>query len=424
MSTFQTKIRGHQPPKKFADSAKAARAANTRSGGGGPVEGKYERLILTEKPIWLRLSPEQSYAQQLYDKNLKKVIETGLADAEGNVEWPARPWFEYKSHFVVVTERPHTCSSGPFRDAACRGCANRSYFYDMQRSQEKKTQVRDEKARKHPPVQESVRYAMGVTCLEKIFEMDVLDKKGKPRTNKAGEPITNFVPAPNTGWNPQKIRETDGVFGHNFHWPFGPVHLGNLSSIDTTLWNSCASCANALMATQFGCPNCEGIMYEDETGITGTDLRTMRETVLKCPHCAFEGCGQPVLLCTGCDNAVEGSILAFDLRLRLDYPDPTDDKKSTVVLEEFRLPDYEKLFPKDAERIFEMLYSPLDVVKIFAPEDIGSQAYAYPEDLKKIDPSYHVEASKKRKDSAPYGSGDGGEEGGDPDKMSFGNNNG
>lgn len=423
MSTFQTKIRGHVPPKKFADSAKAARAANTSNRSGGPVEGKYERLILTEKPIWLRLSPEQSYSQLLYNKELKKVIETGLVGEDGEIEWPARPWFEYKTHFVVVTDRPHTCSSGPYRDQPCRGCANRSYFYDMQRSQEKKTQVRDDNARKHPPVQESVRYAMGVTVLEKIFELDVLDKKGKPRTNKAGEAITNFTPAPNTGWSPQKIKETAGEFGHNYHWSFGPVHLGNLSSIDTTLWNSCASCASALMATQFACPNpeCQQVMYEDETGITGTDLRTMRETVLKCPHCAYEGFGTPVLLCTGCENPAEGSILAFDLRLRLDYPDPTDPKKSTVVLEEFRLPNYEKLFPKDAEHIFEMLYAPLDVVKIFGPEDIQSQSYAYPEDLKKIDPSYHIEASKKRKEAAPYSGDEGGEEGGDPDKMSFGN---
>lgn len=419
MNTFAPRTRGHIPQKKFADQAKAARAANT-SQRGQRVEGKFDRLILTTKPIWVRFSPEQLYEQMLYNKEEKKVIQTGTE------EWPARPWYEYKTHFVVATERPHTCSSGPYRGEPCRGCSIRANFFEQQRQQradiKEKTGI-DSKEKKEPPVQESVRYGMAVTCLEKIFEMPVIGKGGKVRTNKDGKELINFVPAPNSGFDPKKIKETSGELGHNFHWSFGPVHLGNLSSIDQTLWNSCASCASALMATQFSCAECGGIAYEDETGITGTDLRSLRETVLKCPHCAHEGFGIPVLLCTGCENPVEGSILAFDLRLRLDYPDPTDKKKSTVVLEEFRLPEYEKLFPKDAARIFEMLYSPLDIPGIFAPEDLASQASAYPEDLKKVAPNLHIEL-KKRQTSKPYGKDGAEEPAGDQDQMSFDDSDG
>lgn len=415
MNMFSPRTRGLNSQKKFADSAKAAKAAQARGNFGGIVKGKFDRLILGEKSIWLRIAPEQSFCQKLYDKHLKKVIETGTE------EHPARPWFEFKTHYVVSTKRPHNCSSGPERDSACRGCANRAMFFDNQRAKREKIKEStgmDVKEKADPPVQESTRYAMPVTVLEKIFEMEVLDNKGKARTNKEGKPITNSVPAPLSGLNPQKQKEKGGEFGHNYHWAFGPVHLGHLSTIDTMLWNSCASCASALMAVEFSCPECEQVMYQDDNGVTGTELKELRETVLKCPHCGCEKEGIPNLICTGCDNPVEGSILAFDLRLHLEY-DEEDDKKSTIILDEFRLPNYEKYYDaKTAERVYELLYSPLDIVLIFAPEDVSSQAFAYPEDLKKTNPTYHIDAKKKRKDAEPYGAETEGE--GDPDQMPFG----
>lgn len=416
MNTFAPRTRGHVPNSKFADSAKAAKAAQARKDFGERVEGKFERLVLGKNSIWLRIAPEQTFAQMLYSRELEKVIETGTE------EFPVRPWFEYKTHYVVSTERPHVCSSGPYKDQACRGCAVRSQFFEAQHAQRKKiedsTGIKT-KDRPEAPVQESTRYAMAVTVLEKIFEMEVHGKNGKVRTNREGKALTNFVPAPLSGLNPQKQKERTGDFGHNYHWSFGPIHLGHLSAIDTLLWNSCASCANPLMATQFSCPSCSGVMYEDEAGLTGTELKELRDTVLKCPHCAKEAPGIPNLVCTGCDNPVEGGILAFDLRIHLDY-DPADDKKSTIMLDDFRLPDYEKLLgTKTAERVYELLYAPLDVVRIFGPEDISSQAFAYPDDLKKVNPTFHVDAKKKRKDAEPYTKEENSD---DPDQMPFSGN--
>lgn len=412
-SAFTPRTRGHVPQSKFADAAKAARAASQSQQRGGRVEGKFDRLVFDKHPLWVRISPEQLYEQLLYNRETKELYQTGTD------EFPARPWFEYKTHYVVSTERPHTCSSGPKRDQACRGCANRAYFYSILRKREESTNVRDEAARKKgPPVQESVRYGLAVTCLEKIFHMPVIGKGGKVRTDRDGKELLNWVPAPNSGLNPLKQREMEGKFAHNYHWSFGPVHLGQLASIDMDLWNSCASCASPLLATQFACKECNQVAYEDEGGITGADLRSARESAMKCPHCGNEDFLVPLLLCTGCDNPVEGSMLSFDLRLRRDV-DQTDDTKSTFKLVEFRRPQYEEMFPKDAPNIYELIYTPLDIPKIFGPEDLSSQAFAYPEDLKKIDPTFHIKESEKKKESQSYGD-DGAEKEGDPDQMAFG----
>jgi hypothetical protein len=88
-------------------------------------------------------------------------------------------------------------------------------------------------------------------------------------------------------------------------------------------------------------------------------------------------------------------------------------------MEKFRIPDYVGMFDAhDAERITELVYNPLDIPGIFAPDSIDQQAYALPEELKAISPSLHL----KEKTSQPYGTETDGEgEGeGDPDQMSFG----
>lgn len=403
------RMRGHVPQKKFADAARAASAGSNRR--FKRPDGAFDRLKLGDKPIWVRLSPEQIYAQVLYNKELKALIETGTA------EWPARPWFEYTNHFVVSKKRPMICSAGADRKSPCRGCAIRSRFYDNIRDREASTDVKDEEARKHPPIQSATRYAMSCTVLEKIFEMPLMDKNSKPRKSRDGRDLTTFVPAPLSGWTPMKQKEMQGEFGRNFHWSFGPMHLSQLASIDTDLWNTCATCANPLVATHFHCQECDNPVYVEENGVTGADLRSVREQSMRCPNCNNEDFLRPVLSCTGCDNPVEGNILSFDLRLKLEK-DMTDDKKSVVQLVQFRLPDYAALFDEEtANRVYELVYNPLDVVTIHAPDSLEAQAWVLPDDLKAVDPSYHL---KEKEGHAYEGHEDGVEE--DPDQMSFDDN--
>lgn len=401
-NTFQPKMRGHMPQKRFADQAKAAKAASTRSNFKRP-DGMFDRLVLGEKPIWVRFAPEQSYHQEVYDRESKSVIEVD------------RPWFEHGTHFVPSRKRSMICSSGPRRDQPCRGCAIRAQFYDVLREQEKSTQVRNEEKRKSPPVQAAVRYGMAATCLEKIFHLAATDAKGKVKTNKQGQPIMNYIPAPLSGLPLLQQKSTDGTIGHNFHWSFGSFHLAQLADIDQTLWNHCANCANDLMATQFTCTECNAVVYGDTNGVVGSDLRSVRETNMKCPVCQHEGPTSPILSCTGCETPAEGNLLAFDLQLRVV---PIDDKKSDVKMEKFRLPDYVSLFSSaDAERITELVYSPLDIPGIFAPESVDVQAWALSEELKGVGIDYHLKA----KNSKPYGTEDVPADDGDPDQMHFDN---
>jgi len=411
---FTPKTRGHVPQRRFADDAKKAKG---RSGGNfKKVEGKFDRLKLGEHPIWVRLSPDQLYTQLVWDGEEKAVVEV------------TRPWFELVGHFVPSRNRGFNCSSGPHRDQPCRGCAVRGWWFDQQRAKAKQIKEStgidtrrnrsDEDKKdpsKSPPIQASKNFAMGVTVLEKIFEMQTTDKKGKPKTNRDGKPIMMSVPAPLSGLPLMKRRDMPGEFGKNFHWSFGTRALASLADIDQNLWNSCANCASDLVATEFVCASCETVVFDEPSGISGADLRDMRSQEMKCSACGHEGALLPMLSCTGCENAAEGSILAFDLRLKVVK---VDENSNQLTLDEFRLPDYASLFPEEADRVAELVMTPLDIPSIFAPDSIDAQAWCLPEDLKAIDPLYHV---KNKKTSAAYGSGDEGAEGagGDPNQMSF-----
>jgi hypothetical protein len=412
---FQPKTRGTVPQSRFADAAKKAKG---RSGGGGykKVVGKYDRLKLGEQPIWIRFAPDQLYTQLVWDGELKAVVEV------------TRPWFEVVSHFVPGKQRGFNCSAGPNRDQACRGCAVRAWFFDRLRRAEKeiaeKTGIDTRREKKgerdpsnSPPIQASKQFGMGVTVLEKCFEMQSMGRNGKPKTDRDGKPIMQIVPAPLSGIAPPKRKDMPGEFGHNFHWGFGTRALAALGNIDADLWNSCANCACDLVATEFHCAECNAVCFDEPSGLRGADLRAMREQEMKCSACGHEGPLVPALSCTGCENPAEGSILAFDLRLK---SVKLDDNSSTLVLEEFRVPDYSSLYKDDdvINRVCELVMNPLDIQAIYAPDSVDSQAYMLPEDLKAIDVMYHV---KNKRSSAAYGSGDGdgAGEGGDPNQMSF-----
>lgn len=401
-NTFQPRMRGHQPQKRFADQAKAAKAASTRQNYKQP-DGLYDRLTLGEKPIWLRISPEQLYTQEIYDREKKEVVEV------------TRTWMEFITHFVPSVKRSMNCSAGPHKDQPCRGCSIRADFYNRLRAQEKSTEIRDEERRKSPPVQAATRYGMAVTVIEKILHLPQM-RGDKVRKNRQGNTIMNYVPAPLSGLPLLKQKEAQGEFGHNYHWSFGTFHLAQLADIDQSLWNYCANCASELMATEFHCTECNAVVYADEQGITGSDLRAIRETAMKCGACGNEGYATPVVSCTGCENAAEGNLLVFDLQLRVV---PVDDKKTDIKMEKFRVPDYVSMFDAhSAERITELVYNPLDIPAIFAPDSVDRQAFSLPDELKTVNPSLHL----KEKTSQPYGTEEGGGDG-DPDQMSFDNSN-
>ena len=409
------KMRGHQPQSRFAAAAKQARA-----GFGGPTptnnkrpNGLFDRLVLGDKPMWIRLSPDQLYCQQIYNRELKGVIETGKQEANGEIPFPARPWFEYITHYVPATKSSFTCSTGADRSQPCRGCAVRAADYDRIKAREDATGMRDAQAREKISVQSSTRYGMAVTVLETIYELPLMDKYNKPRKSKDGRDLMRSVPAPLSGYSPIQQQKMQGVFGKNYHWNFGPMHLNQLGSIDMDLWNYCASCAEPLFAQLFSCGNCGGVVYDAGAALQEADLRAMREQAMRCPHCRHEGLVQPQISCA-CGEPAEGNLLTFDLRMRLEK-DASDPKKSVLQLVDHRVPDYAKLYSPDAANaVYELVYAPLDIPGIYAPESLDNQAWRLPEDLKAVSPDYHL----TKKMAKPYGAPSGEDE--DPDQMAFG----
>ena len=408
------KMRGHTPQSRFATAAKQARAGfgGTNNNFKRP-SGLFDRLTLGDKPLWIRLSPDQLYSQLLYNRELKSLIETGKADANGEVEYPARPWFEYTTHFVPATKSSFTCSAGADRSHPCLGCAVRAADYDRIKAREDATGMKDAQAREKISVQSSTRYGMAVTVLETIFELPLMDKNNKPRKSKDGRDLMRSVPAPLSGYSPVQIQKMQGAFGKNYHWNFGPMHLSQLGSIDMDLWNYCATCAEPLSAQLFSCGNCNNVVYDAGAPLQEADLRAMREQAMRCPHCRHEGLVQPVISCS-CGEPVEGNLLAFDLRIRLEK-DATDDKKSVLHLVDHRVPDYAKLYSPDvANAVYELVYAPLDIAEIYAPENLDNQARRLTDDMRAVPPDYHL----KKKIAKPYGATDA-EDDEDPDQMSF-----
>lgn len=399
-NTFNPRMRGHAPMSRFSDQARAAKAAAARTQFKRP-EGQFDRLVLNDIPIWMRLAPEQLYKQMIYNRAKKEVEEV------------ERQWYEFLQHFVPSRQQPFICSAGANHDQPCRGCSVRALYYKHISEQEQNTGVRNEEARKSAPIQASPRFGMAVTVLEKIFSLPAM-KNGKPRTSKNGDVIMNKVPAPHSGVDRTQWASTKGEQGHNYHWSFSGTHLAQLGDIDATLWNYCASCRSELMATQFVCAECGEVVYEDTNGVVGPDLGAVRKSPMRCPHCQHEGTTYPLISCTGCDKPAEGSLFAFDLQLRAV---PIGDKKTDLKLENFRLPDYTKLFGSNADRITELVYNPLDIVAIFAPDSLESQGGKLPDTLKAMGAEGHL----KEKSSKPYGTDDDSGDGGDADQMQFDN---
>lgn len=421
---MSSNLRGHTPKQSFSDSARAARAG-AGSGGYKQVNGKYDRLKLGDNPIWIRFSPDQLYAQVLWNRELKALITTGTP------EHPARQWYETVSHFNKASNRPFNCSSGPARDKPCRGCAVRQSFYDLQDAkreadkaagiEEPESTTGEKRKRPEPPVQVSSKYVMSATVLEKILELPKM-KGGQPQTIKGSDKVvTEFIPGPLSGLNPVKLQGTSGEIGRNYHFGVGPQHLSQLASIDETLWNYCASCANALQAEVFSCVECGAEVFTSDSPLQGEDLGSLRREVFRCGHCQHEGRAVPLVSCTHCDNPIEGDNFAFDLRLK-SVKDLEDDKKSTITLVGFRVPDYEKVHgPEVGARLWELVMSPLDIPAIYAPDSVDSQKWALPPALQAVDPSYHL----KKKEAVAYGSSaaEGKESAGiDPDQMHFDDN--
>lgn len=343
VSSFSTQVRTRQ---------QQAKAAATNKGGTSFVEGFFDRLVLDSNPLWVRIHPQQ-YTYNVYNKESKQIEQTTTL------------FYEFIQHYMAANRRMWVCSSGPGRDLPCYGCAIRNKFYDTQRATEESTGVKERGV--FPPVSSSSRFSLSLTVLEDFFALPLLNDDGTVRKTKKGDPIINWTPGPQLDLKTRKAvaanKEIQKSLGRNLHWSIGPEHLSVLADIEEELRCMDVRTGTPLVLTRATCAACGGEPFDGYYGVTGADLAVARQEFPVCPACGEEGTIVPEYE----NDGVEGSLLTFDLQLKVIKP---SDTSSVLQLSGFRC---QKDFSGN-EALMALLAKPLDIMKIQAPTSVDSQA--------------------------------------------------
>lgn len=343
------------------------------------AEGEFDRLDLCDIAVWVHISPFQSYTYEISEKNEAGdwvVIETTTT------------WYEYLKHFIPAGNAApkfrngmaFTCSCGAGRSQPCYGCALRKKHWDWVSAYRR--EHNGDEPKKAAPVSIFSQFALGVTLMEEVYSIPAMDKKGKPKTTKAGAIIYNHLPEP---WADEDSLPANcsHSFGRRMHLSLGKEQMFALLEENTRLRNYCANCAEEMVALGVICPEC-GAKHEFKQPITGEDLVIARSKNRRCNDCRWEGTGDGAeeswvfdLDCPGCGEPEEGGLVRFDLRLKLVKVGETNQLKIVGLRVPTTDPEVQK-----------MIENPLNVKNIFAPASLTRQAELFKEDLiRNLDPA-------------------------------------
>lgn len=353
-------------PRSFSQQAQRARAAN-KGGFRGPIPGEYDSWWPnTDKAMWIAICPNQAWSYELYDRETQKV--------EKLVDYL---FFSYTHHYVPSTKRKFVCSAGAHKTLPCWGCGIRNAHFDHQREVQETTGAKpSDKA----PISGMLQHALSIVLLETVAKTPVLDDKGNARLTRDQKPILRDTPLCMLKPMEQQKYKAKGVttFGKSMHYSFGPTALGELLAMDETLKNSCASCAADLMCFSAVCPECQTEMAaspDEDTPLTGEDLRQFRTADYECANCKYYGPLVPQVVCE-CGEPVEGTLTSFALRLK---QVETGEKSRKLDLVEIKpLSAFTAKYPA----VLEMLNTPLELPKIFGPSNLNYQVKLIPERLR------------------------------------------
>jgi hypothetical protein len=373
--------------KRFAEQRQRAGQGRGNSGGGHSTktrpQGEFDRFYPREEPCWINISPYSTYTYEVYDKEVREVVEVTTT------------WYEWKKHYVPRNrgkidkygkrkQMDFNCSAGSRKDRPCWGCAVRdNHFERMRAIEESKGYRPDEK----PPVGWSSQFSLAITVMETIYAIPLRDKDGRARKSRAGDSLYRYMPAPFIEpEDGEKLGET--YFGHRMHWTMGSEHLDMLLGFDEEMKNYCGNCADHMVATHTICPSCE-TTYALKEPLTGVALLKGRAKPRSCTACGEK---QPHVMkyeCPGCGEPKEGSLTGFDIRI---YKEPLGENKSVLKVAAVRVPG--SADAKVNARIQELIEHPLDLQSIFAPASLDNQKYILGDELTK-----GLTPAPKRKDT-------------------------
>lgn len=280
-------------------------------------------------------------------------------------------WYEYQSHYIPSKKRSLICSCGPHRDKPCWSCVRRHVHYETERAKraerERETGVREKKAMDKPPIDAYPQMAFGITIMENIFAVPLLNSDGTPRTAKNGTPILKYVPESLMGRNTSKIKLQHVGFGRRAHLSVSRRGLNQIIQLDDVFCaRHCANCAHPMKARRMTCPECEESIKLDEP-LEGTDLEeAMTDNGWTCGKCDYTGSFVPKFSCEHCGNPERGWLTNFDVKLR-SVKSSDEDKSSTLQIVGVRMPK------TDDPEVLKMVSNSLDLPAIFAPSPLDEQ---------------------------------------------------
>jgi hypothetical protein len=353
-------------PRSFSQQGQRVRNAN-KGGFRGPVAGEYDSWWPnTDKALWIAICPNQAWTYELYDRETQKV--------EKLVDYL---FFSYTHHYVPATRRKFVCSAGAHKTSPCWGCGIRNAHFDHLREVQETTGAKpDNKA----PISGMLQHVLSIVLLETVAKVPKLDDKGNPRTTRDQKPILSDTPLCMLKPMDQQKYKAKGVttFGKSMHYSFGPIALGELLAMDEALKNRCATCAADLMCFAATCPECQTEMQacpDEDTPLTGEDLRQFRTADYECSHCKYYGPLLPQVVCE-CGEPVEGTLTSFALRLK--QIEASDKSRKLDLVEIKPLNAFVTKYPV----VGEMVSQPLDLPKIFGPSNLNYQVKLIPDRLR------------------------------------------
>lgn len=362
-------------------TAKGRRVTGSGSAGGNKgskrkiPDGKFDQWWPKSTAIWIHISPFQEYTYEIYDRGSGEVVEVTTT------------WYEYVQHRNWSLgkgkwPKEFICSAGAHNDQSCLGhAARKAHFMRLDAIKEEKGYRPDEKS----PIGVSSQFGLGITIMETIYSVPKM-KNGKVHKNKAGQPIYNFIPEPEAGDVLDSGISYPSQFGKRFHWSLSRTHLDWLLLEDMRLRGRCGNCAGELYAMGIVCPDCETEMTFDRA-ITGEDLLQMRQRRHKCSTCNYQDPPREAddefyqttwvfhYDCADCGMAKEGGLTRFDLRLKKKKA----GNSNVLDIVEIRL-------PSNDEEVQQLIQNPLNLMEIFAPDDLGFQKKVLRELAEGLDP--------------------------------------
>lgn len=362
-----------------------------RGGNGArnpaPV-GKWDYLVLTEDPIWVSFCPSQKWTYQRYDRDQQQVLEE------------TTEYYYYEEHYVAATKSKFVCSSGAHLDQPCFGCSERTRFFDYKRKVQDETGTVPENL-KSAPIGKYGRFALSVTILEELGEFPKLYADGKPVTSRRGAQIFTAIPLRIAKRTRKNETPKAKYFGKRYHYTFGPDYLDALAAENQLLETKCGNCAEDLTAIMALCPECGTPHDTDWEALPAEELIEDKKLERQCanPECGHVGYAVYEYVCS-CGKPSEGDLFSFELQI-------------SATGEGNRLPKIHRIRPRQdyskIEGYEQLIFEPLDLPAIFAPEPLQYQA-KHLDEKRRQHATNDAHIKKRADDHQDLGKGEGEEE--------------